>query len=167
MAKYVSVGRVFSPVGYLSLISILFLVLPNQTRDWTKCLACGPRRESYNESSPIYIFRSVYMWYSKRCSMSHRFPNVGMTITLRLLGDLFQSEALYGAQLVMTLFVCSAYIVALSCTILAFCQGKILLSSPSQVLADKDQPRGHHGKERPMIHISPPFNKRYSPVNFH
>lgn len=59
-----------------------------------------------------------------------------MTITLRLLGDLFRSRLLYIAQDLMTGFVCCAYMVALSFTILAIVKGKILISSPDQVSRD-------------------------------
>ncbi|KAG0143037.1 hypothetical protein CROQUDRAFT_661784 [Cronartium quercuum f. sp. fusiforme G11] len=64
------------------------------------------------------------------------FPNVGMTITLRLMGDFFQSKALHRLQYIMVAFVCCAYVMALSCTLTALFKGKILTSSHEQVAAD-------------------------------
>ncbi|KAG0143898.1 hypothetical protein CROQUDRAFT_162666 [Cronartium quercuum f. sp. fusiforme G11] len=70
------------------------------------------------------------------------FPIVGMTTTLRLLGDIFQSQILLFGQLIMTIFVCCAYVTALTCTVLALCKGKILFSSSEAVLRDSDSHRG-------------------------
>lgn len=76
-----------------------------------------------------------------------------MTVTLRLLGDLFQSEVLYAFQLIMTGFVCCAYTIAMSCTILAFCKGKIVISSPSQVMSEEWRNKAGRDKEDGV----PPF----------
>ncbi|KAG0144444.1 hypothetical protein CROQUDRAFT_65042 [Cronartium quercuum f. sp. fusiforme G11] len=77
------------------------------------------------------------------------FPIVGMTTVLRLLGDIFQSKALHFGQLLMTLFVCCAYVTALTCTILALCKGEILFSSSEQVLRDSNRHRGCKCKQAP------------------
>ncbi|KAG0144429.1 hypothetical protein CROQUDRAFT_47333 [Cronartium quercuum f. sp. fusiforme G11] len=77
------------------------------------------------------------------------FPIVGMTTALRLLGDIFQSKALHFGQLLMTIFVCCAYVTALTCTILALCKGEILFSSSEQVLRDSNRHRGCKCKRAP------------------
>lgn len=59
-----------------------------------------------------------------------------MTITLRLLGDLFRSKLLYVAQDIMTFWVCCAYVVASSCTLMAIYKGEILFSSEEDVARD-------------------------------
>ncbi|KAG0143471.1 hypothetical protein CROQUDRAFT_48789, partial [Cronartium quercuum f. sp. fusiforme G11] len=116
------VGQVFFGIGVLSGIFLLGLCLI------LFLMAVIPYYKKLHKS----LNQVLGMWATT-------FPNVGMTVTLRLLGDLFRSKILYVVQDIMTLFVCCAYVVAFSCTFLAIYKGKILLSSKEEVARDSSR----------------------------
>ncbi|KAF9042662.1 hypothetical protein BDZ89DRAFT_273056 [Hymenopellis radicata] len=64
------------------------------------------------------------------------FPNVGWISATRGLGDAFDFHALYTIHLVMTIIVCVIWGVLAVLTALALWRGKILKSSPEDVLKD-------------------------------
>ncbi|KAI0742252.1 voltage-dependent anion channel-domain-containing protein [Daedaleopsis nitida] len=64
------------------------------------------------------------------------FPNVGWISTVRVLGDIFNLPGFHTWHLVMTILMCSVWLVLFCLTVWAFVKGKIFLAKPEEVLQD-------------------------------
>ncbi|TFK83850.1 hypothetical protein K466DRAFT_244364 [Polyporus arcularius HHB13444] len=64
------------------------------------------------------------------------FPNVGWISTIRVLGDTFELEGFFTWHLIMTIIMCTVWVVLFVLTVVAFFKGKIFLAKPEEVIQD-------------------------------
>jgi len=64
------------------------------------------------------------------------FPNIGLILSLKFLGDTFDSKVFYAFQTTLTIMVFCVYLIVLSLTILAVWKGLILMSDDKAVYMD-------------------------------
>ncbi|KAI0753807.1 voltage-dependent anion channel-domain-containing protein [Fomes fomentarius] len=64
------------------------------------------------------------------------FPNVGWISTVRVLGDIFNLRGFHIWHLIMTVLLCSVWVVLFVLTVWAFAKGKIFLAKPEEVIQD-------------------------------
>lgn len=64
------------------------------------------------------------------------FPNIGLILSLRFLGDTFKSQVFHVFQTLLTIMVFSVYIIVLCLTILAVYKGLVLMSDDKAVYLD-------------------------------
>ena len=61
---------------------------------------------------------------------------MGWISTIRALGDVFGIEGFFTWHLVMTILLCSVWVVLFVLTVVAFVKGQIFLANPEEVLQD-------------------------------
>ncbi|CAH7671501.1 voltage-dependent anion channel [Phakopsora pachyrhizi] len=80
------------------------------------------------------------------------FPNIGLILSLRFLGDTFKSDLILAFQTVLTIMVFTVYLIVFVLTIMAVWKGLVLVSDDKAVYLDsleiespKDVEKGGHG----------------------
>ncbi|CAL1697483.1 unnamed protein product [Somion occarium] len=64
------------------------------------------------------------------------FPNVGWIATIRALGDIFELQGFFVWHLIMTIIMCTLWLVLFALTMLAFWKGKIFMAKDEDVIKD-------------------------------
>ncbi|KAI9628217.1 hypothetical protein H4Q26_018167 [Puccinia striiformis f. sp. tritici PST-130] len=88
------------------------------------------------------------------------FPNIGLILSLKFLGDTFDSKVFYTFQTILTVMVFVVYLIVLFLTILAIWKGLILMSDDKSVYMDNiglseektDIEKGGHGSAHAPAH---------------
>ena len=69
------------------------------------------------------------------------FIAVGWVSTIRVLGDVFEIQGFFTWHLIMTIIICTVWVVLFVLTIAAFIKGKIFLAKPEEVIKDTVGPK--------------------------
>ena len=86
---------------------------------------------------------------------------VGWISTIRALGDVFDIHGFYTWHLIMTILLCSVWVILFALTIWAFIKGKIFLAKPEEVIKDTVGPKAAEERSRraSMQSDAPSYNK--------
>ncbi|KDQ63100.1 hypothetical protein JAAARDRAFT_168565 [Jaapia argillacea MUCL 33604] len=91
----------------------------------------------------FFFFGALPYWFKLHKHLSEilgcwalTFPNVGWINTLRVLGDIFEIEGFYVVHLIMTIFICSTWVILFVLTVMAFWKGKIFMAKDGDVIRD-------------------------------
>ncbi|EHS64161.1 uncharacterized protein PGTG_22071 [Puccinia graminis f. sp. tritici CRL 75-36-700-3] len=88
------------------------------------------------------------------------FPNIGLILSLKFLGETFDSKVFIVFQTGLTIMVFSVYLIVLFLTILAIWKGLVLMSDDKSVYLDniglsdekRDLEKGGHGSAHEPAH---------------
>ncbi|OAV92367.1 hypothetical protein PTTG_27663 [Puccinia triticina 1-1 BBBD Race 1] len=88
------------------------------------------------------------------------FPNIGLILSLKFLGETFDSNVFFIFQTGLTIMVFSVYLIVLFLTILAIWKGLVLMSDDKSVYMDNigisdektDLEKGGHGSDHESVH---------------
>ncbi|THH28722.1 hypothetical protein EUX98_g5462 [Antrodiella citrinella] len=91
----------------------------------------------------LFVFGVLPYWFKVHKHLGEilgcwalTFPNVGWISTIRVLGDIFNLKGFFIWHLVMTIIMCTVWVVLFSLTLLAFWKGKIFYARDEDVLKD-------------------------------
>ncbi|KAJ7600758.1 voltage-dependent anion channel [Mycena floridula] len=105
----------------------------------------------------FFLFGILPYWFKLHKDLSEilgcwalTFPNVGWISTLRVIGDIFQIKGFHILHFIMTTLMCITWAVLFVLTLLAFYQGKILISKPEDVAHE------YLRKKEPQLDIEKP-----------
>ncbi|CDO75158.1 hypothetical protein BN946_scf184590.g15 [Trametes cinnabarina] len=91
----------------------------------------------------LFVFGILPYWFKLHKHLSEilgcwalTFPNVGWISTIRVLGDVFKLNGFYVWHLIMTILMCTVWLVLFVLTVYAFFKGKIFLAKSEDVIQD-------------------------------